>query len=41
MRLLDTELTLKDLAKGRRVKLIYFKAAPNLAQEIEILKLKN
>ena len=35
------KLTLKDLAKGRRVKLIYFKAAPNLAQEIEILKVKN
>ena len=34
-------LTIKDVEKGRRVKLIYFKAAPNIAQEIEILKPKS
>jgi hypothetical protein len=34
-------LTIKDVQKGRRVKLMYYKAAPNLAQEIEILKPKN
>jgi len=34
-------LTIKDVNKGRRVKLIYYKAAPKLAQEIEILKPKS
>ena len=34
-------LTIKDVVKGRRVKLMYYKAAPNLAQEIEILKPKS
>jgi len=34
-------LTIKDVAKGRRVKLMYYKAAPNLAQGIEILKPKS
>ena len=33
-------LTLKDIPKGRRVKVTYFKQAPNVAQEIEILKPK-
>ena len=34
------KLTIKDINKGRRVKLMYYKAAPNLAQGIEILKPK-
>ncbi len=34
-------LTIKDVTKGRRVKLVFFKAAPNIAQEVEILKPKS
>ncbi|HZS43760.1 MAG TPA: hypothetical protein VFC63_01545 [Blastocatellia bacterium] len=34
-------LTLKDIQKGRRIKLVYYKTATNLAQEIQILKPKD
>ena len=34
-------LTIKDVPKDRRVKLVYFKAARGIAQEIEILKKKD
>lgn len=33
-------LKLEDVPKGRRIKLIYYKHAPNIAQEIEVLKEK-
>jgi hypothetical protein len=35
------KLTLKDIQKGRRIKLVYYKTATNIAQEIQILKPKN